>query len=76
MQADHRQREALERFEAALKALLEVHGAQLAEHSRVTFDRRPGIFALLERDDDAGYRPRLMLCADRRDPDGFGRRLE
>jgi len=76
MPRDERQRLALERFEAALVELLTVHGEVLTEHSRVTFDRRPGIFALLERDDDAGYRPRLILAADSRQPESYGRRLE
>lgn len=66
---------ALQRFERALEALLEAHGEQLGEHGRVTFDRRPGILALLERDDDAGYRPRLMLSADHREPASYGRRI-
>ncbi len=49
-----RQVDALEAFEGALEHLLSVHGERLGEHGRVTFDRRPGILALLERDTTPG----------------------
>jgi len=69
-------RAALELFEAALEQLLAVHGAQLGERSRVTFDRRPGVFVLSEADGDTGHQPRLLILADHREPESYGRRLD
>jgi hypothetical protein len=67
---------ALERFEAALGELLAAHGEALRERSIVTFTRRPGLLSLLEADGDTGQRPILIVAADHREPETFGRRLE
>lgn len=71
-----RQLAALEAFEAALQALLAAHGEALRERSVVTLTRRPGLFTLMEADGDTGARPVLIVAADRREPDTFGRRLD
>jgi len=66
---------ALRQVFEAVDQLLRLHGAALTERSRVTFDRRPGVFVLSEADMDAGERPVLMLAADVRDPLSFGQRI-
>jgi hypothetical protein len=60
----------------AVERLLRLHGAVLTERSRVTFDRRPGVFVLSEANIDAGEHLVLVVHADGREPGTFGPRLD
>ena len=67
---------ALTNFLMALDGLLAAHHEALRDRSVVTLTRRPGLLTVTEADANAGSRPVLIVHADTRDPEAFGRRIE
>lgn len=67
---------ALRAFDEALGRLLATHGARWDDRCRLVVTARPGAIVLTEADDDAGFRPRLAIGFDTREPESYGRRID